>query len=324
MIYLGNDDATGVNQILPHKNKWAWDLFIRGCANNWMPTEISMQMDIKQWRQKDFLTDDEKTVIKRSLGFFAGSESLVSNNLLLQVFRWVNDGECRQYIARQSFEESLHNLTIVYICDSLALDIKEVYEAYREIESIKRKDDFLMNVTRTSGNSPADILRNIITYYIICEGILFFSGFTMLLSFGRQNKMPGVAEQIQYTYRDESSHLEFGIRLIQEIKQSYPDIWTKEFVDETREHIRIATELEIAYAHDVLPRGILGLNAGMFVDYMQFMANKRLESIGIPTLFAPQGNPFPWMTETIELSKMKNFFESRVTEYAVGQIVDDF
>ncbi len=323
MIQLTTDDATCVNQILPHKNKWAWDLFLKGCANNWMPTEISMQTDIKQWRQKNFLTDDERLVVKRCLGFFAGSESLVSNNLLLQIFKWINDGECRQYIARQCFEETLHNLTVVYICDSLSLDISEVYEAYKNIPSIKAKDDFLMGITRGKSESPQDILRNIITYYIVCEGILFFSGFTMLLSFGRQNKLPGISEQIQYTLKDESLHLEFGTQLINEIKQSYPELWTKQFTEEITEHIRKATDLEIQYAHDVLPNGILGLNAGMFIDYMQFMANKRLNSIGLSTIFPAKSNPFPWMSETIELSKCKNFFESRVTEYQTGTLVDD-
>ena len=118
---LGKDIA-GVNCILPHKHKTAWDLFLKGCANNWMPTEIPMSDDIKQWKNGD-ITDDEKLLVKRSLGFFAGSESLVGNNLLLSGFRYVTDAECRQYILRQAFEESLHNLTIVYICDSLALEM---------------------------------------------------------------------------------------------------------------------------------------------------------------------------------------------------------
>ena len=138
---LGKDVA-GVNCILPHKHKTAWDLFLKGCANNWMPTEISMADDIKQWKNGD-ITDDEKLLVKRSLGFFAGSESLVGNNLLLSGFRYITDAECRQYILRQAFEESLHNLTIVYVCDSLDLKIDEVYQAYLNIPSIKAKDDFL-------------------------------------------------------------------------------------------------------------------------------------------------------------------------------------
>ena len=192
-----SDKVAVVNQILPHTNKWAWDLFIDGAANNWMPTEISMAKDIEQWRS-DLLTNDEKLVVKRSLGFFAGSESLVANNLLLSIFKYVTDPECRQYILRQAYEESLHNLTVVYCCDSLGLKIEEVYEAYNSIPSIKSKDEFLMNICTDINRSDFNIntlegkrefLRNIITYYIICEGIFFFSGFAMLLSFNRQNKL---------------------------------------------------------------------------------------------------------------------------------------
>ena len=258
-----------------------------------MPTEISMADDIKQWKNGD-ITDDEKLLVKRSLGFFAGSESLVGNNLLLSGFRYITDAECRQYILRQAFEESLHNLTIVYVCDSLDLKIDEVYQAYLNIPSIKAKDDFLMSITTDlsradfnphSQEGKKEILRNFITYWIVCEGIFFFSGFAMLLALGRQNKMQGVADQIKYTLRDESSHIQFGTYVINQIIEQNPKIWTKSFQQEITEHIQKAVELEIAYAKDVLPRGILGLNAEMFVDYMQYIGNRRLEGVGLEYRF---------------------------------------
>jgi ribonucleoside-diphosphate reductase beta chain len=282
-----SDKVSVVNQILPHTNKWAWDLFIDGAANNWMPTEISMAKDIEQWKS-NLLSEDEKLVVKRCLGFFAGSESLVANNLLLSIFKFVTDPECRQYILRQAYEESLHNLTVVYVCDSLNLKIDEVYQAYNSIPSIKAKDDFLMNIT-TDINRPdfnintiegkREFLRNIITYYIICEGIFFFSGFAMLLSFNRQNKLPGIGEQIQYTLRDESLHIKFGTEIINRIREDNPKVWTKAFEKETLAHIETAMELELAYARDVLPTGILGLNSDMFIDYVQFIADRRLSNL---------------------------------------------
>ena len=321
-----------VNQILPHVNKWAWDLFIDGAANNWMPTEISMAKDIEQWKG-DSLSEDERLVVKRCLGFFAGSESLVANNLLLSVFKHVTDPECRQYILRQAYEESLHNLTVVYVCDSLNLDINEVYEAYNSVTSIKSKDDFLMNIS-TDINRPdfnintiegkREFLRNIITYYVICEGIFFFSGFAMLLSFNRQNKLPGTGEQIQYTLRDGSLHIKFGTTLINRIREDQRKDWTKSFEKETMEHIDKAMELELSYARDVLPNGILGLNSDMFIDYVQYVANRRLEALDLPSPYEDAKNPFPWMSEIIDLEKCKNFFETRVTEYSVGNLVDDF
>lgn len=330
---LLTDNIAGVNRILPHKHKYAWDLFLKSCANNWMPTEISMQNDIKQWKNNE-ITDDEKLLVKRCLGFFAGSESLVGNNLLLSAFRFITDAECRQYILRQAFEESLHNLTVVYICDSLDLDIEEVFAAYENIPSIKAKDDFLMSITNdisrqdfdsTSKQGKQEILRNFLTYWIVCEGTFFFSGFAMLLALGRQNKLQGISDQIKYTLRDESSHIAFGTYLINTLIEQNPDIWTKEIQEEFVSHIKKAVELEIAYAHDVLPTGILGLNAEMFVDYMHYIGNRRLEAIGLDYRFPSDKNPFPWLGEVVDVQAMGNFFERRVREYQQsGSLEDDF
>ena len=327
-----SDKVSVVNQILPHTNKWAWQLFLDGAANNWMPTEVPMSKDIEQWRSSQ-LSDDERLMVKRCLGFFAGSESLVANNLLLSIFKFVTDAECRQYILRQAYEESLHNLTVVYVCDSLGLDIDEVYQAYLSIPSIKVKDDFLMEIS-TDINRPnfnintiegkKEFLRNIITYYVICEGIFFFSGFAKLLSLNRQNKMPGIGEQIQYTLRDESLHIKFGTNLINRIREDNPKVWSKSFEQETMSHIEKAIELEVQYAKDVLPNGILGLNSDMFIDYVKYIANRRLVNLNMDSPYKDAKNPFPWMSEIIDLEKCKNFFETRVTEYSSGNIEDDF
>tara|TARA_R100000808_G_C2152471_1_gene161943 strand:+ start:4501 stop:5511 length:1011 start_codon:yes stop_codon:yes gene_type:complete len=330
---LLGEEIAGVNQILPHKHKFAWDLFIKGTANTWSPAEINMSTDIDQWKGED-LTPDEKLLVKRCLGFFAGTESLVGNNLLLSVNRWVTDPECRQYILRQAYEESLHNWTIVTCCDSFRLKVSEVYEAHMNVPSIRDKDNFLMEIT-TNVNRPdfntktiegkREFLRNLISYYTICEGTFFFSGFAMLLALGRQNKLPGLSDQIRYTLRDESLHIEFGAYLINTIKEQYPSVWTKKFEQETVDHIKKAVQLEIQYAHDVLPRGILGLNAEMFIDYMHYIGNRRLEGIGIEHRFENDHNPFPWLAEVIDTGAMTNFFERKVKDYQnSGMLEDDF
>ena len=331
-LILG-DEIAGVNQILPHKHKQVWDLFQKGVANNWSPSEINMSDDIAQWKG-DALTKDEKLLVKRCLGFFAGSESLVGNNLLLTVARWVTDAECRQYILRQAYEESLHNWTVVTCCDSYNLKVREVDEAYLNVPSIKAKDDFLMEIT-TDVNRPdfstksvegkKEFLRNLVSYYIVCEGTFFFSGFAMLLALGRQNKLPGLSDQIRYTLRDESIHIQFGTYLINTIKEQNPSVWTKKFEKETVDHIIKAVELEIDYAKDVLPRGILGLNADMFIDYMQYIGNRRLEGIGIDYRFDSDKNPFPWLSEVVDTAAMTNFFERKVKDYQnSGSLEDDF
>jgi len=330
---LITEDIASVNRILPHRHKFAWDLFLKGCANNWMPTEISMQDDIKQWKGGE-ISDDEKLLVKRCLGFFAGSESLVGNNLLMSAFKYITDAECRQYILRQAFEESLHNLTIVYICDSLDLDIDEVYRAYETVPSIKAKDEFLMEITSdlnrpdftsTTLLGKKELLKNLFTYYIICEGTFFFSGFAMLLALGRQNKLQGVSDQIKYTLRDESLHIEFGTYLINTLIDQNPKIWTKAVQEEFTEHMKKTVELEVNYAKDVLPTGILGLNSDMFVDYMHYIGNRRMEAIGLSYRFPSDQNPFPWLSEVVDTQAMTNFFERRVREYQQsGALEDDF
>ena len=324
-------ESAGVNQILPHVNAWAWDLYRAGKNNNWNPEEVPMTKDTQNWKSEDVLSDDERLIIKRCLGFFAGSESLVGNNLFT-LFKYITDPECRQYMARQMYEECLHNDTIVYICDSLDLEIDEVYKAYQTIPSIKAKDDFLMNVTSNLNGKNIDtstpegireVIKAAFIYWIVCEGTFFYSGFAMLLAMS--DKIPGIAEQIQYTLRDESIHIKFGTNVLNKIREQNPDVWDENLDEELVGYLKQAVELEISYAKEVLPKGILGLNADMFVNYMQNIANRRLTSLGMIEQYESSENPFPWLSETIDLDKQKNFFESKVTEYQnAGALADDF
>lgn len=319
---LINCHAVDVNQLMPLKYHWAWEHYLNGCANHWMPTEVPMGKDIELWKS-DKLSVDEKRVIMRNLGFFSTAESLVGNNIVLAIFRHITNPEARQYLLRQAFEEAIHTHTFLYIVESLGLNQGEVFNMYNEVGSIHEKDHFQMqltedvlkpNFTTETAEGKAKFLENLIGYYIIMEGIFFYSGFVMILSFLRQNKMVGIGEQFQYILRDETIHLNFGIDLINGIKEENPEIWTSEFEQTIVEKIRKAVELEIKYAEDCLPRGILGLTAPMFREYVQHVADRRLERIGMKGIYHSK-NPFPWMSETIDLAKEKNFFETRVTEY---------
>jgi len=319
---LINCHAVDVNQLMPLKYKWAWEHYLNGCANHWMPSEVPMGKDIELWKS-DKLSQDERRVIMRNLGFFSTAESLVGNNIVLAIFRHVTNPEARQYLLRQSFEEALHTHAFLYIVESLTLDHGEVFNMYNEINSISNKDKFEMELTKDvlrsdfSTDTPEGaqkFLENLIGFYIIMEGIFFYSGFAMILSFMRQNKMVGVAEQFQYILRDETIHLNFGIDLINGTKEENPEIWTSEFQAHIESQTKQAVKLEIQYAEDCLPRGILGLTAPMFTDYVQYIADRRLERIGLKAIYKSK-NPFPWMSETIDLGKEKNFFETRVTEY---------
>lgn len=319
---LINCSAVDVNQLMPLKYKWAWEHYLNGCANHWMPTEVPMMNDIELWKSGR-LTEGERLVIMRNLGFFATAESLVGNNIVLAIFRHVTNPEARQYLLRQAFEEAIHTHTFHYVVESLALDEGEIFNMYNEIPSIHKKDAFEMKITEEvmdldftteTIEGAQTFLKNLIGYYIVMEGIFFYSGFAMILSLHRQNKMTGIGEQFQYILRDETIHLNFGIDLINGIKEENPELWTPAFQLEMREMIKEAVLLEIAYAHDCLPNGILGLNAHMFNEYVQHIADRRLERIGLKAEYGSK-NPFPWMSETIDLTKEKNFFETRVTEY---------
>lgn len=319
---LINCTVVDVNQLMPIKYKWAWEHYLNGCANHWMPTEISMAKDIETWKSS-LLSELERRLIMRNLGFFSTAESLVANNITLAVYKHITNAECRQYLLRQAFEEAIHTHTFHYIVESLNLNEGEIFNMYNEINSIHDKDSFEMKLTEDLLSEGFDtntqkgaqkFLENLIGFYIIMEGIFFYSGFVMLLSLHRQNKMTGIGEQFQYILRDESTHLNFGIDCINGVKEENPDLWTPSFQKYIIDKIDEAVKLEIKYAEDCLPKGILGLSASMFREYVCHIADRRLERIGLTMQYHTK-NPFPWMSETIDLVKEKNVFETRVTEY---------
>ena len=316
-----------LNQLVPFKYDWAWQKYLDGCANHWMPQEVNMNADIALWKNPNGLTPDERLIVKRNLGFFSTADSLVANNLVLAVYRLVTNPECRQYILRQAFEEAIHTHAYQYCIESLSMDEGEIFNMYHEVPSVAKKASWGLKYTRelsdpkfntgTKENDQA-LLKNLIAFYCCLEGIFFYCGFTQILSMGRRNKMTGTSEQFQYILRDESMHLNFGIDMINQIKFENPGLWTDELKQASTQMILEATQLEIEYARDTMPRGVLGMNASMMEEYLQFIANRRLVQIGLPEQFVGAENPFPWMSEIMDLRKEKNFFETRVIEYQTG------
>lgn len=316
-----------LNQLVPFKYTWAWDKYLTACANHWMPNEISMSADLALWRDPNGLTEDERLIILRNLGFFSTADSLVANNLVLAVYRHITNPECRQYLLRQAFEEALHTHAYQYIIESLSLDEAAVFNMYREIPSVASKAMWALPFTHSlcdpnfHTGTLADnqrLLRDLIAFYVVFEGIFFYVGFTQILSMGRRNKMVGTSEQFQYILRDESMHMNFGIDVINQIKIENPELWTNEFKQEIITLIREGVDLEYQYAKDTMPHGILGMNAEMFEEYIHFIANRRFNQIGLPEQYPGAENPFPWMSEMMDLKKEKNFFETRVIEYQAG------
>ncbi|TAM11580.1 MAG: ribonucleotide-diphosphate reductase subunit beta [Nevskiaceae bacterium] len=316
-----------LNQLVPFKYKWAWEKYLAACNNHWMPQEINMTADIATWQDPNGLTDDERTIIKRALGFFSTADSLVANNLVLAVYRHITNPECRQYLLRQAFEEALHTHAYQYCIESLGMDEAEVFNMYHEVPSVHDKAAWCLPYTKSlsdphfhTGTPENDrrLLRDLIAFYAIFEGTFFYVGFTQLLAFGHRNKMVGVAREFKYIMRDESMHMNFGIDVINQIKIENPHLWTQELQEEILNMMDEATNLEIRYAHDTMPRGVLGLNAAQFTGYLQFIANRRCAQLGLRQLYPGAQNPFTWMSESIDLSEEANFFEERVVEYKTG------
>lgn len=316
-----------LNQLIPLKYGWAWEKYLAACANHWMPNEVNMSADLALIKDPFGLTEAERLMIMRNLGFFATADSLVANNLVLAVYRHITNPECRQYLLRQAFEEALHTHAYQYIIESLGLDEAAVFNMYREIPSVATKAAWALPFTQSlcdpnfhTGTTAADqrLLRDLIAFYVVFEGIFFYVGFTQILSMGRRNKMVGTSEQFQYILRDESMHMNFGIDVINQIKIENPGLWTPAFKEEMIALIKGGVELECQYAEDTMPQGLLGMNADMFKEYLHFIANRRFNQIGLPEQYPGAENPFPWMSEMMDLKKEKNFFETRVIEYQAG------
>jgi ribonucleoside-diphosphate reductase beta chain len=322
-IGIINNSTIDPNKILPMRYLWARQHYKDGVANNWVPEEVSMQLDVEQWKSQAILSHTERRLILWNLGFFSTAESLTANNLVLTVYKHVTNPECRQYLLRQAYEEAIHTDTFIYCCDSLGLNPDEIYRMYETIPSIKEKDDFVIKLTSSlldphfvtdTKENIRQFVHDLVGYYVIMEGVFFYAGFAMMLALKRQNKMIGIGEQFEYIMRDESIHLAFGCDLINTIKTENPEIWSSAFQQELVELIKHAVILEKKYAHDACPHGMLGINAHQFSEYVEYIADRRLERIDLPKLYSTK-NPFPWMSQATDLAKEKNFFETRVTEY---------
>lgn len=324
-----DQDSVGIHQILPIKYQWAREFYLSGIANTWTPDEISMYLDASQWKSNAELTQQERRIALWSLGFFATAESLTANNIILAIYKHIENPECRQYLLRQAFEEALHTDTFIYCCDSLSLNLDTIYNAYQAVSTIKEKDEFVISLTKDITDPHFQIkttqdiqkfIKNIIGFYVIMEGIFFYAGFAQMLYLKKLGKLTGIGQQFEYIMRDESIHLAFGCQLIKTIKEEYPYAWTEQYQEEIISLIKKAVELETIYIYDSM--NLHGdIQPISFVQYIQFIADRRLERLGIPIQYGVS-NPLSWMSISTDLSKEKNFFETKVTEYQTGGVLE--
>ena len=318
---------TDVNQLVPFKYKWAWEKYLSACANHWMPQEINMSRDIATWKDPNGLTEDERRIIKRNLGFSSPPiRSPRTTSCSAPTATSPRRSAASTCCARRSKRPSIPTPTSTS-SRAWAWTRARCSTPTTRFGSIRDKDEFLIPFIDTltdpafkTGTPEADqqLLKSLIVFACIMEGLFFYVGFAQILALGRQNKMTGAAEQYQYILRDESMHCNFGIDLINQIKMENPHLWTPAFREEIQGYMKTAVELEYRYAEDTMPRGVLGLNAPMFKEYLRYIANRRCQQIGVDQLYPGASNPFPWMSEMTDLKKERNFFETRVIEYQTG------
>ena len=325
-----NGHKTMAFNLLPLKYKWAYEIYKTMKANHWEPEDIPMQKDVALWRSNE-LKDVERWIIKMGIGYFSAAEGIVGDNLMHVVRELVTAPELKLILGRHAHEENIHADSLLYMISSLGINPHECEAMFEQIETIRRKNEF---VTRTSHTLRRDLdltktdnkqllAKNIFVFGQCMEGTQFYGLFGMILSLYRQNKFEGIGQMFRYTLRDESNHIELCKNLLNDLVDENPDIWTEDFKQELVDTMNEAVALEKEFISDCLPVNAVGLSAEEFNQYIDYIADRRLEGVGLPPQNAGVENPFPWLAEMMDLKKEQNFFEGTVTEYQKSSVLSD-
>jgi len=317
--------GTGISEGLllkPVAYPWAFELYDQAVANTWFPHEVQLGEDLADFGR---MTDAERHAFTHLMSYFNPNELLVNKALAFGVYPYVGSAECHLYLAKQMWEEANHCMAFEYVLETFPIDREAAYASHVTVASMAAKEEFqvrfikrmteqTLDITTTAGKQ--DFVRNLVAYNVILEGIWFYSGFMVALSFRQRNLLRNFGSLVDWVVRDESLHLKFGINLILTVLEENPDLQTEEFAEEIRQMILHAVELEQAYNRDLLPQGIPGLNADYVNTYLKYLADRRLEELG----FAPEyhvANPAKWMATANDTLQLVNFFESTNTSYEV-------
>ena len=317
-----NGRQTMTFNLLPLKYQWAYELYRNMKANHWEPEDIPMAKDIEQWRGND-LSDVERWIIRMGIGYFSAAEGIVGDNIQHVVRELVTAPELKLVLGRHAHEENIHADSLLYMISSLGINPHECEAMFEDVPTILRKNEFVSRVSRelrrdmdlSQTREKQALARNIFVFGQCMEGTQFYGLFGMILSLYRQNKFPGIGQMFRYTLRDESNHIELLRNLLVELIRENPDVWTDEFQQELVNLMKEAVQLEKEFINDCLPVNAVGLSSEEFSTYIDYIADRRLENVGLPLLSEGVKNPFPWLAEMMDIKKEQNFFEGRVTEY---------
>ena len=320
-MLIGKPSPDDMN-LHPLRYQWAYDLYNQAVRNTWFPHEIALKEDLDDWTK---MTEDERHAVKFLMAFFNPAELIVNRSIALGIYPYLKSPECHLYLAKQMGEEANHCVAFEYVLQTFPLDREKVFSIHLEVPSMKVKEDYInkymkrmtedtLDVSTLDGKK--DFIRNLVATNIVMEGVWFYSGFMVALSFRQRNQLRNLGSMINWVLRDESLHLKFGINLIHNILEENQDLVTVEFAEEIKRIIVEGVDLEVAYNKDLFPRGILGLNADYVNQYVQYVADRRLAELGIDKHYGVT-NPAKWMSTATDVFELVNFFEAQNTSYEV-------
>jgi len=330
-----NGRETMTFNLLPLKYNWAYELYRKMKANHWEPEDIPMGKDIEQWRSDKALTDVDRWIIRMAIGYFSAAEGIVGDNVLHVVRESVTAAELKLVLGRHAHEENIHADSLLYMISSLGINPHECEAMFEDIPTIRAKNAFVTNISQgmrreldlTQIPDKQQLAKDIFVFGQCMEGTQFYGLFGMVLSLYRQGKFPGIGQMFRYTLRDESNHIELFRHLFTALVEENRDIWTTTFKAALTDLMKEAVRLEKDFIRDCLPVGGVGLSVDEFCTYIDFIADRRLESVGLAPLHPGIENPLPWLAELMDIRKEQNFFEGRVTEYqkasSLGTVSDD-
>jgi len=318
-IFGGN--PTGIFELNNIKYQWAYNLWEMMLNNTWFPKEVDMTRDVNDYKH---LTDAEKTAYDKALSQLIFMDSLQTNNLIDNVNPYVTSPEINLILVRQSFEEALHSQSYAVMVDSISTNSAEIYELWRRDMMLKGKNDAIAAVYEELAKEPSEynFVKACFANQIL-EGIYFYSGFTYIYTLARSGKMLGSAQMIRFIQRDEVTHLVLFQNLINTLRKERPDLFTDKLKAEVIEMFKEAVKLETEWGKYITQGQILGLTDGIVEQYIQFLADERLNAVGFERLYNVK-NPIKWVDDFAKFNDQKtNFFEGTVTNYSKGSISFD-
>ncbi len=302
-----------------------YEMYRSAIRNTWTVEEVDFSLDVKDLSHK--FGDAERHLIERLVAFFATGDSIVSNNLVLNLYQHINAPEARMYLSRQLYEEALHVQFYLTLLDTYLPDPSaraRAFDAVETIPSIRKKADFcfkwidsLQSLRRIETREQRKaFLLNLICFAACIEGLFFFGAFAYVYYLRSRGLLHGLASGTNWVFRDESAHMAFAFEVIETVRAEEPDLFDADLHERVVEMLEEAVDCEYAFAQDTLSGGIAGFSLRDMRTYLEYCADQRLQQLGMPKRFFAS-NPFPFM-DLQDVQELTNFFERRVSAYQVG------